>query len=94
MKEAVIYAISQIFSKQSNPFPISSSKFMDTYVLPSRRASILSTAAGGHEISIKKSSFKNASSFLKMLKKEGLIGTKEMKGGELSVISVDKSHPE
>ena len=91
LKEAVIYAISQIFPKQSNPFPISSSKFMDTYVLPSRRASV---AAAGHEVSIKKSSFKNASSFLKMLKKEGLIGTKEAKGGEASVVSVDTSHPE
>ena len=91
LKEASIYAISQIFSKQSNPFPISSSKYMDTYVLPSRRASV---AAAGHEISIKKSSFKNASAFLKFLKKEGLIGTKEAKGGELSVISVEKSHPE
>lgn len=64
---------------------------MDTYVLPSRRASVV---AAGQEVSIKKSSFKNASSFLKMLKKEGLIGTKEAKGGESSVISVDKSHPE
>lgn len=91
LKEAVIYAISQILSKQSNVFPLTSSKFMDTYVLPSRRASV---AAAGHEVSIKKSSFKNASAFLKMLKKEGLIGTKEAKGGEVNVISVDASHPE
>lgn len=91
LKEAVIYAISQILSKQTNIFPVSSSKFMDTYVLPSRRASI---AAAGHEVSIKKSSYKNASSFLKMLKKEGLISTKEAKGGEVSVLGIDKSHPE
>lgn len=92
LKEAAIYAISQIFSKQSNPFPISSSKFMDTYVLPSRRASV--AVAAGHEVSIKKSSFKNASAFLKFLKKEGLIVTKEAKGGEITVISVETSHPE
>lgn len=91
LKEAVIYSIALIFPKQPNAFPLTSSKFIDTYVLPSRRASV---AAAGHEVSIKKSSFKNASAFLKMLKKEGLIGTKEAKGGEVSVISVDRSHPE
>lgn len=89
LTEAVAYSISQILSKQANPFPLSSSKFIDTYVLPSRRASIVGS---GQEVSIKKSSHKNASAFLKQLKKDGLIMTKDGKGGEVSVIGVEKNH--
>ena len=89
LHEALLYAISQILAKQPGAFPISSSKFMDTYVFPSRWASSVE-----HEVSIKKSSYKNASAFLKQAKKDGLIGTKEAKGGEVSVVSVNGIHPE
>lgn len=89
LHEALLYAISQLLAKQSGAFPLSSSKFLDTYVLPSRWAS-----SAEHEVSIKKSSHKNASAFLKQAKKDGLITTKEGKNGELSIISVNTSHAE
>ena len=91
LHEALLYAISQLLSKPaaSSVFPLSASKFMDTYVLPSRWAS-----SAEHESGIKQSSFKNASSFLKQAKKDGLITTKEAKGGDMSVISVNTAHPQ
>ena len=91
LHEALLYAISQLLSKPagSSVFPLSASKFMDTYVLPSRWAS-----SAEHESTIKQSSFKNASSFLKQAKKDGLITTKEAKGGDISVISVNTAHPQ
>ena len=89
LREALLYAISQILAKQPGLLPLSSSVFMDTYVFPSRWAS-----SAEHEVSIKKSSYKNASSFLKQAKKDGLITTKEAKGGELSVVGVNSTHAE
>jgi translation initiation factor 2D len=103
LKESVLYSIVHHLSKQSNLFPITSSKFMDTYVLPSRRAAIIhpQTSHDGpgnqaltQEVSIKKSSYKNASAFLKQMKKEGLLSTKEVKGGEVVVVGVDGTHAE
>lgn len=68
---------------------MSASKFVDSYLLPSRRATL-----AGQEISIKKSSYKNAGAFLKQAKKDNLISTKEAKGSEVNVIGVNVTHPE
>lgn len=89
LRDALLYAISQVIAKQPNLLPLSSSKFMDTYVLPSRWAS-----SAGQEVNIKKSSFKNAGSFLKQAKKDGLINTKDAKSGETTVTGINLSHPE
>jgi translation initiation factor 2D len=88
LQDALLYAISQKLSKDSQALPMTSSKLFDTYILPSRRA-----AAAGHDVSIRKSSFKNASAFLKQAKKDGLISTKESKGGDLSITAVNPQHP-
>ncbi|GJJ09213.1 hypothetical protein Clacol_003435 [Clathrus columnatus] len=71
-------------------FPIPSSLFYSSYILPSRPVRVLKYDT---PVDIKHSSHKNLTSFLKTLEKDGLIKLKDFKG-DLNVLSVQASHSE
>ncbi len=108
LNKSLIHAIVTRLSKAS--FPILSSQFYSTYILPSRPAyptSILLPSADANsdelhidpsEITIKSSSHKSLHAFLKAAEKSSLLTLKSVKqksgGADFSVTSVKSDHPD
>ncbi|TGZ76539.1 hypothetical protein EX30DRAFT_312329 [Ascodesmis nigricans] len=92
--KAALFGLSTQASKASEiNFPLSSSAFLSDFVLPflppasSFPPFNLLQSTGPHpSLTLKKSSFKNATKFLKHLDKEQLIKTKTRGGGELVIL--------
>ncbi|KAG8924071.1 hypothetical protein FRC02_010668 [Tulasnella sp. 418] len=87
LRLSLLQAISTLVSS-SAVFPIPSTQFLQSYLQSSR-------PYNAPPLDLKKSTYKNLTKFLKAVDKEGLIKVKEFKGdGGLSVLSVNKSHPD
>jgi len=77
-------------------FPLTSSQFISTLVLPYLPPAssfpphnLLQNTAPHPSLQMKRSSYKNAAKFLKLLDKEGYIKVKTRNGGEVVVMDVD-----
>jgi len=80
LRSALIESISTTLSKLPlGFFPITSSIFHETYILPYRSSQLM--VAVSTPVDIKHSVFKSLTPFLKSSAKEGLIKIKETKGG-------------
>lgn len=82
-------------------FPLTSSQFISTLVLPYLPPAsnfpphnLLQNTAPHPSLQMKRSSYKGAAKFLKLLDKEGYIKVKTRNGGEVVVMDVDWDHDE
>jgi len=80
LRAALLESISFTLSKlPPGSFPIPPSIFYETYILPYRSFQLIKAAKT--PVDIKHSGFKSLTAFLKVCVKEGLVKTKETKGG-------------
>jgi len=80
LRTALLESISVTLSKlPPGSFPIPPSIFYETYILPYRSFQLIKAAKT--PVDIKHSGFKSLTAFLKVCVKEGLVKTKETKGG-------------
>jgi translation initiation factor 2D len=95
LRSALIQAISTtLHAMPSSNFPITSSTFYTTYILPYRR---FDPTPPTTPVDIKHSTFKSLTAFLKSTDKDGLIKLKEMKGkgstgGDVVITAVYPNH--
>lgn len=68
--------------------PMNASTLYSSYVLPNR------ARGRAAEADIKRSSWKKLAKWLKVLEKQDLIKCKEVRGGELILLSINRTHPE
>ena len=80
LRDALLESISVTLSKlPPGSFPIPPSIFYETHILPYRSFQLIKAAKT--PVDIKHSGFKSLTAFLKVCVKEGLVKTKETKGG-------------
>lgn len=97
LRSSLLQAIESTLSKlPASTFPMPSTTFYTSYILPSRPAN--SSAVYSTPIDIKHSTHKSLTAFLRISEKEGLIRLKEGRGktdsGVLTVLGVTSDHPD
>ncbi|KAF8331865.1 uncharacterized protein EI90DRAFT_3055688 [Cantharellus anzutake] len=93
LRTALVQAITTISKSSTVHFPISSSAFYSTHILPSRPAPPLSDQSSAPPDLIRRSSFKKLTRFLQHAEKISLLKLKDMKGN-LNVVSLNANHPD